>query len=79
MPFCPSCGLELPDSAQYCTSCGSTVTSQRLITVPTQATTTNWVYRGVAWLIDAIILSIAIWPIQEILRPLGIVVPELAS
>jgi uncharacterized RDD family membrane protein YckC len=79
MPFCPSCGVELPDNAQYCTSCGSTVSSQRLITVPTQATTTNWVYRCVAWLIDVIILSLAIWPIQEILRPLGIVVPDVLA
>ena len=79
MPFCSSCGNKLPDNAQYWTSGGSTSTSQRLITVPTQATTTNWVYRCVAWFIDAIILSIAIWPIQEILRPLGVVVPDVLA
>ena len=54
MPFCRSCGAELPEGAAYCPNCRTPIESVVKLA--------NWGERFVAWLIDMIILGIVLGP-----------------
>jgi uncharacterized RDD family membrane protein YckC len=54
MPYCKNCGSELPKDAAHCPKCGVSVEAVVGIKLA------FWGERFVAWLIDVIILSIAI-------------------
>jgi uncharacterized RDD family membrane protein YckC len=68
MPNCKNCGFELPPDSQYCPHCGAPVataeTAAPVYTAPSPPPFTprlaTWGERFVAWLIDAIIVSIFI-------------------
>jgi uncharacterized RDD family membrane protein YckC len=62
MPNCRNCGSELPDDAVYCPKCGAPVETVTGITLA------FWGERFVAWLIDIIILSVAIWLIEALVQ-----------
>jgi uncharacterized RDD family membrane protein YckC len=55
MPYCKNCGSEFPEGASYCPKCG---TPARPVA---EVKLAYWGERFVAWLIDIIILSIAVW------------------
>lgn len=60
MPYCRSCGKELPEGATYCPACGAAVeTGSELLLA-------SWGERFIAWLIDMIILGVLLswftWP-----------------
>ncbi|MCJ7430728.1 RDD family protein [Candidatus Bathyarchaeota archaeon] len=54
MPHCKNCGSEMPEDAAYCQKCGAPVQAASGVKLA------FWGERFVAWLIDVIILSIAI-------------------
>lgn len=58
MPQCKKCGSELPEGATYCPKCGAAVEAAKVLDLA------NWGERFVAWLIDVIIIGVAIWVIR---------------
>lgn len=62
MPYCKKCGAELPEGATFCPKCGTAVeTAAEAVTGAAPALRlATWGERFVAWLIDVIILTIAI-------------------
>jgi len=68
MDYCTKCGAPLPEDALFCTKCGSTVSAHATPTSETQNKVSQgptlklatWGERFIAWLIDAVILSILI-------------------
>jgi uncharacterized RDD family membrane protein YckC len=62
MPYCKKCGNEIPEGTTYCPKCGSPVESVAKLELAT------WGERFVGWLIDIVILNIAIWPMRMLLQ-----------
>ncbi len=68
MPYCMKCGNELPEGVKYCPVCGTAVTVEAAPAAPTAPTApevsglklAHWWERFVAWLIDAVIIGIAV-------------------
>jgi len=71
MPYCNKCGNELPEGAKYCPVCGTAVSMEEAhaaSAVPTAPAAPKasglklafWWERFVAWLIDAVIVGIAV-------------------
>jgi uncharacterized RDD family membrane protein YckC len=58
MVYCKTCGNEVPEGATYCPKCGATVERA------TELKLAFWGERFLAWLIDVIILGIAIGMIR---------------
>jgi uncharacterized RDD family membrane protein YckC len=58
MPYCKNCGNKISGDAAYCPTCG------KLVQTPTQLTLATWGERIIAWIIDIIILSIILAPIN---------------
>jgi uncharacterized RDD family membrane protein YckC len=58
MSYCKNCGNKIPEDATYCPTCGKPVLT------PKQLTLATWGERIVAWIIDIIILSIILAPIN---------------
>lgn len=58
MPYCKNCGSEVPEGATFCSKCGTPIEAQVSLVLA------SWVERFIAWIIDIIILSIAIAPIR---------------
>ncbi len=54
MPFCKNCGKEVPEDAVFCPECGAKMGSSEGLVLA------SWGDRFIAWLIDIIILSIAL-------------------
>lgn len=62
MPYCKKCGSELPEGAAYCQKCGTQTESVVTLRLA------NWGERFVAWLIDMVILSLAIAPLKAFVQ-----------
>jgi uncharacterized RDD family membrane protein YckC len=86
MPFCTKCGAELPSGAMFCPSCGQAVghapysqsfPSELDNLARDRNAQEHWFYRLVAFIIDAIIVGVAV-SILEFIFLLAIVVPSLA-
>jgi uncharacterized RDD family membrane protein YckC len=67
MPYCKKCGNELPEGAKYCPVCGTPVTMEAAPTPVTPAAPQPsvlklalWGERFIAWLIDVIIIGVAV-------------------
>jgi len=71
MPYCKKCGNELADDAKYCPACGTPTSAEEAPTASTVRVASTepdmpgvklafWGERFVAWLLDAIILGIAV-------------------
>jgi len=58
MPNCKNCGNNVPEDAAYCPTCGQQVQALRQITLAT------WGERLVAYIIDVVILSIILVPLN---------------
>jgi len=58
MPYCKNCGSKIPEGATYCPTCGKPVLTLKQLTLAT------WGERIIAWIIDIIILSIILVPIN---------------
>ncbi|HVO37330.1 MAG TPA: RDD family protein [Candidatus Acidoferrum sp.] len=54
LPQCKKCGSELPEGATFCPKCGTAVEVAKVLDLA------NWGERFVAWLIDVIIIGVAI-------------------
>jgi uncharacterized RDD family membrane protein YckC len=78
MPYCKKCGTELPEGAKYCPVCGTPVAAEAVPAAPvTQATPEPqvasgvklafWGERFVAWLIDAVIVTVVMGIISVII------------
>ena len=53
MPYCKSCGEEIPYGVRYCPKCGARIEAAGLALA-------SWGERFVAWLIDMVLLSIVL-------------------
>ncbi|MEM2081230.1 MAG: RDD family protein [Candidatus Bathyarchaeia archaeon] len=68
MPYCIKCGKALPEGAKYCPACGAVVVAETPATAVAATVQTIapglklafWGERFVAWLIDVIIIGVAI-------------------
>ena len=71
MPYCKKCGNELPEGAKYCPTCGTSTSTEEAPAASTVRVASTehdmsgvklatWGDRFVAWLLDAIILGIAV-------------------
>ena len=81
MPFCRNCGSEIPGEAAFCPSCGTSVTSlSAYVPLPTSrtenefdrltrdsATQEFWLKRLIAYIIDWIIIEVAVAIISVII------------
>jgi len=78
MPYCKKCGKELPEGAKYCPVCGTSTSTEETPVVPTvqvDATVSEmsgvklafWGERFVAWLIDAILVTVVMGIISVII------------
>ena len=61
MPYCRNCGAQIPEGSAYCQNCGTRVTEslQRETTEPSLRLA-GWGDRFLAWLIDVILIGIAV-------------------
>lgn len=80
MPFCTACGAEHTNDVAYCAHCGATIQSRQQVTVLSTSPLlfSGWILRFVAWLIDVIVVTLALMPIKEVLGPLTLSVPGLS-
>jgi uncharacterized RDD family membrane protein YckC len=65
MGYCPKCGNELPEGAKFCPVCGTAVSTEEAAATPVTAFAPGlklafWGERFVAWLIDAVIIGVAV-------------------
>ncbi len=63
MPYCQKCGSELPEGAEYCPVCGAAVVVPPAAPVSQPVSGVKlafWWERFVAWLIDMVIVAIAL-------------------
>ena len=71
MPYCKKCGNEIPEGAKYCPACGTSTSTEETPTAPAAPVTrvasvasgvklASWGERFVAWLLDVIIVGIAV-------------------
>ncbi len=69
MPYCKKCGNELPEAAKYCPACGTSTSTEEAPAASTVRVSSSgsdlsgvklafWGERFVAWLIDAILVTI---------------------
>jgi uncharacterized RDD family membrane protein YckC len=86
MPYCRKCGNELPEEAKYCPVCGTPVSTEETPVAPTLPpaptapeapvaaglTLASWGERFVAWLIDAILVTIAMGILTGIIGIIGL-------
>jgi len=62
MPYCRTCGANVPERAAYCQQCGAP------IQVVARVVLATWGERLIAWVIDLILLGIFLAPIKVVLR-----------
>ena len=65
MPYCKKCGTQLPPEAKFCPHCGAPVAVQPAPAPPARPIAeglkqATWGERFVAWLIDIVILNVAL-------------------
>ncbi len=74
MAFCTRCGTQVPDGAAYCPNCGTQLNATSAPTPPPQGSSLSeldhlardryaqehWLYRVIAFLIDAVIVGIGL-------------------
>ena len=68
MPYCKKCGNELPADAKFCPKCGTAVLPEEATATPFESVAPTpsglklalWGERFVAWLIDVIIIGVAV-------------------
>lgn len=77
MPFCRDCGVQLSENAAYCVNCGSAVASSQQTVVISESPTViaGWITRFAAWLIDIIVVTIALIPVKMVLGFLNVQMP----
>lgn len=63
MPYCRNCGKDVPEDAQFCPNCGTSVE------VSTRPKLAYWSERFVAWLIDIILLGVFLSIARLLLGP----------
>jgi uncharacterized RDD family membrane protein YckC len=83
MPYCKKCGNELPEEAKYCPVCGTPVPAEAAAPaapvmqaaperqVASGLTLAFWGERFVAWLIDAILVTVVVSVISGIIGIIG--------
>ena len=79
MPYCKKCGNEIPEGAKFCPKCGTPTSTEAPVMSTTPTTTyytseaplASWGERFVAWLIDAIIVTVVMGIITAIIGIIG--------
>ncbi len=64
MVQCPKCGNELPPEAKFCPRCGASLETAAAYVAPVGPKVAFWGERFVAWLIDIIIINLALFLIS---------------